>query len=329
MNRELKTSDTNSAEKDVERFVQSIMDFLMVQDLLEKVALPVVGKIGNLIIRKGATAYFWNTWTKRFNTEDLEQAFGKTGDELEEILGTSVSGGSIDSSVVFSALVRNPKFAETATEVLGLADIEMFGGIKSATSALETITKIFAGASDFIDPVQYVLLVMLIVGMIFDALDPCNTDGQMTYDQFNTFGKKFNDNFRKTVLMSIGSNYDSFGNLEFSKWPLPYSPTANGGVLDMYKNYEDSEKRLEAALMAYYLDNLSTNAEGEPINWNPNYVRNKNGMVSGARKAIDTLAINFANDNRVVAIGIERFWPLILLGFIILIIIILVLINEQ
>jgi hypothetical protein len=328
MNSELKSADTNSAEKDVERFVQSIMNFLMVQALLEKVALPVVGKIGNLIIRKGATAYFWNTWTKKFSTEDLEQAFGKTGDELEEILGTSVNGGSIDSSVVFSALVRNPKFTDTAVEVLGLAEVEA-SGVKSATSALETVTKIFSGASDFFDPVQYVLLVVLIVGMIFDALDPCNTDGQMSYDQFNIFGKKFNDNFRQTVLMSIGSNYDSFGNLEFSKWPLRYSPTANGGVLDMYKNYEDPEKRLEAALMAYYLDNLSTNAEGEPINWNPNYVRNKNGMISGARKAIDTLAIKFANNNRVVAIGIERFWPLILLGFIILIIIILVLINEQ
>ena len=209
MNRELKSADTNSAEKDVERFVQSIMDFLMVQELLEKVALPVVGKIGNLIIRKGATAYFWNTWTKRFNTEDLEQAFGKTGDELEEILGTSVSGGSIDSSVVFSALVRNPKFTDTAVEVLGLAEVEA-SGVKSATSALETVTKIFSGATDVLDPIQYVLLVMLIVGMIFDALDPCNTDGQMSYDQFNIFGKKFNDNFRQTVLMSIGSNYDSF-----------------------------------------------------------------------------------------------------------------------
>ncbi|MAW08537.1 MAG: hypothetical protein CME61_09710 [Halobacteriovoraceae bacterium] len=326
----LKSSDNNNNFGNIaERFIKSIGEFLMVQETLEKIAFPVLGKIGNFLVRKGATALFWNTWTKKFKAEDVEEAFGKSGEDLEKILGKSVtSGGSIDSSVVFSGLVRNPEFGETAVKVLGLAEDEMFGGVASAASKFATLAKFFEGASDIFDPVQWVLLVMMIVGMIFDAMDPCDTTGAITYDQFNTFGEKFNQNYRTTALLQLGAKYDQNGILQFSKWPVSYSPSSPGGVLDMYTKYEKAEKNLEMALMAYYLDTLQTNSKGENIIWNRNYKRNQKDMINGMQRAFNSVAINFANNNRVVAIGIERFWPLILLGFIILIIIILVLINE-
>lgn len=217
-----------------------------------------------------------------------------------EAAGDGASEAAINIAAATEAVV-------TAAVREGLSDVGAFS-IETIIAGLELFTSL-------IDPLQYVLLGLQLISMLFDAFDPCHLNDVLDAHNLSLYNRNFDRVFRENLLVSLDSISDGYGNVIFiNDWPITF--TATGGVLETILEDKYAPKRM--TYMAQYLNALSENSNGDPIAWP------KGGTLiqtTSMDKAIRSLSMLLANDNTVVAKSIEKYIPIILsifLGVIIL-----------
>jgi hypothetical protein len=163
--------------------------------------------------------------------------------------------------------------------------------------------------SSLVNPLVDVLTLIQIYGMIFDAWDPCHLSDELNASQINLYNSNFNQVFRENISVALDTITDGYGNVIFiNKWPITFY--ADNGIID--KVMEDKYAPLRMAYMARYLNSLKINSYGQKICWPTGGNLVESTVLD---KAIKSLSMFIANDNTVVAKGIEKYIPVILAIF--------------
>lgn len=177
-----------------------------------------------------------------------------------------------------------------------------------------------AAASEIMDA----LLVLQLMGMVFDAWDPCKLNVMLTGKMLKEFSDNFNNQFRRSVLASVASTVDSYGHISYStNWPVEYY--AEQGALTPFKN--DVYEPIRQKLYLQYLCSLQYNSNGEPIY----HGRKGEGraLTNNDLSAMQTSLLKlFGNSNTVAENWILKWWPM-LLGIVILIVLVVLMVRRK
>jgi hypothetical protein len=233
-----------------------------------------------------------------------------TGSVADAMAGMVAEGAS-EAAINCSAILSN--FMSTLT-------LDAFGE-SAGKYALGTLLKGAEMIGDIISEVGDILLILQVIGMIFDAWDPCNLSNALDADTISTFNTAYDLTFRKNVVNIADSIQDVYGNsVLIYVWPLEYF--ADKGFLAQAK--EDYYSPIRQKFMVMYLQSLDFNSDGEQINWPTGGNLVTNDILSGLGK---TLALEAADENTVVANWLSKWWPLLAFFIMVLIIIIVFLIK--
>jgi hypothetical protein len=211
----------------------------------------------------------------------------KIGELLAESTLTTVSEAlirSIGSSVIYSIVA----------------------GIKVVNLAVEAV-----------DFVGLPLLVLSVIGAIFDAWDPCNLNTVLGRQNLIQINDDLNKVFQQKVLTNVGSFKNQQGNIEFVKnYPIEYYSDL---ILQNYVNDINTDYIYKIQLYQfYYLNNLVYNSRGELILNSPSNLP--------TLKDLDILTNNttyfLANNNTVVQNWIGKWSPFIVAILIVIFILI-------
>jgi hypothetical protein len=223
-----------------------------------------------------------------------------TKEVVEEDAGLDIAEGATYSAGKYSVEVMEKGMLEAVGDGL----IAMGDGIKTIL--------------DLTDPAMEVMMVLQMIGMIVDGMDPCNLKLQLDAGQLQTFTNSFNDTFRDTVMVKVESTLDSYGRVSVNaNWPIPYY--AEFSALLPFK--PDYYKKMESKLVFQYLSTLTHNSDGYPI-----YKAPKGKLVTG--KEISGIALKrlsfFSNNNTVVENWLSKYWPILVAILIAIFVLVLV-----
>lgn len=176
------------------------------------------------------------------------------------------------------------------------------------------VARIFESLEEIGETFEIVFAIAMLLGMIFDAYDPCDLQTQLTAEALQEFNTNFNDEFRSVVLQQLETVQDSYGDvIETAVWPIEYYADASA----LIPFIDDKYKTMEQNYMYAYLNSLNFNSCGMPII----KVRGGTGQVIN-NNVIKGLELNLlstiGDNNTVIENWLAKWWPL-LLGFLILI----------
>lgn len=164
--------------------------------------------------------------------------------------------------------------------------------------------------SSLVDPLMDALMIIQLYSMIFDAFDPCHLNEYLDANQLSLYNSTFDQVFRENIVVALDTISDGYGNVIFTNnWPITFY--ASGGIIE--KVAEDKYAPMRMEYMARYLNAMTWNANGERICWPQG---GELVQSTSLQKAIRSLAMLLANDNTVVAKGIEKYIPIVLAIFV-------------
>ena len=181
-------------------------------------------------------------------------------------------------------------------------------GKYSVAKILESVGELF----ELINPVMDVLFVIQIIGMVFDAWDPCQLNVELDADQIHSFSNLYNTQFRNHVLVSLESTMNSYGHVSINTiWPLEYY--AEKSALIPFKN--DYYEPIKTKLFMKYVNSLRVNSEGDTIvHYNDGKLISNDDISQMQQSILST----FSNGNTVVENWLLNWWPIFIGVFILL-----------
>ena len=192
------------------------------------------------------------------------------------------------------------------------------GGKYAVAKLLESLGELF----DLINPVMDALFIIQLIGMVFDALDPCNLNLELDADQLQEFSNAYNNQFRTHVLASIETSINSYGHVSINTaWPIEYY--AEKSALLPFKN--DYYDPIRQSLFMKYINTLRVNSDGEPIRHEQGGRLITNNDISKIQLATFSA---FSNGNTMVENWLLNWWPIIV-GILVLLLIIFIVIKNN
>lgn len=266
------------------------------------------GVIGGPIVMKAVKAWV-GQWIKNgLSKEGLAAAQKFIEDGGEKYIA--------NSCLLADDFLQNTAFL--SVDVAEVAGVES-GGRLATVYLFQTAELLGEVAS----AVGIAMMVLQIIGMIFDAWDPCKLDTQLTADILDAYSQQFDGAFRGTVLSSLGGVQDSYGRLSIpGNWPVEYY--AENGILQYKK--EDYYAPLRTRFMMDYLGTLEINSDGLPID----HSSDASALIdpSHISAVSQRLLAVFGDQNTVVENFIYKWWPAIV-GILIILIVIFLVIRKR
>lgn len=232
-------------------------------------------------------------------------------ESITTAMGEMVAEGASEAAVNASVLLEN--FMATMT-------VETFGEA-AGSYALGALLQGAKMLGELMEWITIVMMVVQLIGMVFDSWDPCHLNDQLDAKAIDTFNGAYDKVFRLHVLPMVDSMKDAYGEtFELYVWPIEYF--ADRGFLLQEK--EDYYRPIRMKLMVRYLNSLEYNSDGQPIYWPKGGNLVNNNQLKGMA---NTLALVAADDNTVVANWLTKWWPLVVFAIMVLIIIIVFIIK--
>jgi len=220
-----------------------------------------------------------------------------------------------NSCMLADDFIRNAAYATV--------DVAEEAGYEGGRLAVAYLFKSAEMLAELVDVVGIVMMLLQMVGMVFDAWDPCNLDVQLDAEQLAIYTHQFDSVFRSTVLSSVGSSADSYGQVTTpGNWPIEYY-AEDTALRNLKKEYYDP---LQLQLTLEYVDSLEFNSDGLPISRGvdaPSLISKEH--LSNIESQLLTA---IGGGNTVVENWLYRWWPLVL-GIAILLVVILFLIRKK
>ena len=273
----------------------------LIESLLQPESIEILsGILGvNLIVPK-----IWESLGKMIGEKFSEELIAN-GIRLVEEEGMSAAASTI------------------STVLTGVIDYAVLDGFADAgLYAAAWMLKSAEFFGDLIPVLGNILMALQFLQIVFDSWDPCHLDDQLDSQVIMLIVNKYNSAFRSTMIASLDSVTDSYGNIYYKNiWPIEVF-AERGFLLNEKNDYYNS---LQATLMTQYLSSLTVNSDGEKI-CIPCGGQSFNNDIWKQIQIRSSLIL--ADNNTVIANIIVKFWPIILLiGIIIIIIIIIFLLK--
>lgn len=294
-----------SAKKQLNNIKFNINDLLnigenslikFIESMLNPQSLMIIGAILGITLSVKSLYTLTLNWLTKGLSENVLIAG-------EEAIAEGASIASANASVIFDSFMSEGILAAVESGNLGIYSLGLL--LQSA--------KVLGKLLEF---VGLVLMVLQVIGIIFDTWDPCNLNKELDANSFQLYNNNFNKVFRENVLISLESMTDSY-NRQYWIYVWPIEFFADRGILSSQK--EDYYSILRTKYCIRYLNALDFNSNGEPIYWpnGGNFINNDKFA-----KIIKTIGISLSDNNTIIANWIIKFWPLLIfLLFLILIII--------
>ena len=272
-------------------------------EMLQSVLTPesmgmLAGVMGINLVSKALFKKLVQSIAQRFSEEMADAMAGMAADGL--------SSAAINASAMLSTMLDN-------------AILENVGDV--GVYAVGVLLKGAESLADMIPVIGEIMMMLQLIGMIFDAWDPCHLNNELNATAILKFNNSFDNMFRSNMLVSVNSFTDLYGNTYFyDLWPVDFF--ADYGVLANAK--KDKYAPLRAVYMAKWLNSRDVNSNGQPIYWPPGGKVVDQGVLDKLERHV---ALAMADNNTVVASWIVRYIPVILILIAILIFIIFVLIK--
>lgn len=245
-------------------------------------------------------------WIKKGVSDDILQA-------AEEMAAEGADEGAINSAIMLDGM-----WGEMA-----IGDLDAAGGALRYTAAA-----LFEGMDmlgSILSVVMVAAMVVQMIGMILDGWDPCHLKDQLNAATLRQVTTNFNTTFRDNVLAQVETVRNSYGTVMLSTlWPIEYY--ADRSILIAEK--EDYYKPIRLKFYIQYINTLKYNSNGQLIDWD--YDKSNNRIIQNSDLSVlETNVLKMlGNDNTVVENWIYRFWPLIILAILIIVVIILFVRNK-
>ena len=182
-----------------------------------------------------------------------------------------------------------------------------------------------------------VSMVMMLVGMVVDTLDPCGMNKALDAQSIQAYAEGMDDMFRQQIIPNETAFYANGEYKYYAKWPIdvrverlfPMIPRSKKETGDEDAALKEIEKRrllefgitesrrdeLISLRMEYeflYLYNLKFNSYGQPLVLSPE-IENAPDLSPQMMQVMGEYYVNqFANNNPVVSKWLVRYSPLIL-----------------
>jgi hypothetical protein len=289
----------------------------MVEALLTPEGLAMIGgimginfaaqQVFNIAVKQGLAKYFSDYL--------LKNGIGLVEDGI-------VSFASANSGTILTGILRMG--IDEAIEI-GVSKLLLTGVFYAVSGLMKALSFV---AEEILPVVGEILMALQIFSMVFDAWDPCHLNDQLTAKVITQMNSTFDDVFRKTMLGSLDSLTDGWGNIYYNDvWPIEFY--AENGFFAQEKGDGDYYDTLTSTLCAMYLETMVFNSNGERI-CIPVDPKAGSGLTRDHLFEIDSnLARMFAADNQVVANWIQRWWPMILFFLLILFALLLIFIFRK
>jgi hypothetical protein len=249
-------------------------------------------------------------------------------DETREAAEAGVEDGmdaaASNMAIVQNGIANNIQIADASGEVateVGEEEATDFVG----KYAVEYLFDVADFMGEALSGIGMDIMVLQLIGMVFDTWDPCHLQSQLDSKMLKTFTTSFNAHFRESLLLSLDATKDSYGHIMLTTvWPIEYY--ADRGVLLLPKKQHYT--KIQNSLATKYYMALKTNSNDQVIKWKGG--RGSGSIVSNSTltKLEKTFALGIADQNTVVANWIFRWWPG-LLAFLVLIIILFLFIKNK
>ena len=263
-----------------------------------------VQKVFNSMVKDGLAQYFKKSL--------LENGIGLVDDGI-------VRFAAANSGTILSGILRFGISEVVDDGVLKGILTGVFYGVSGLLKGLSFISE------EILPVVGEIMMSLQFLGMVFDQWDPCNLNAQLDSNTINIMNTTYDRVFRQTMLGSLESLTDGWGNIYYRDiWPIEMY--AENGFLAQETGPDDLYDNLTATLCAVYLENLVFNSNGERI-----CIPVGGSSLTGFDLfTIDqNLSRAFANNNQVVANWIQRYWPIILTFIVILFALLLLFIFRK
>jgi len=248
--------------------------------------------------------------------------------------------------LVFVQCVRNAfhrVVSRTAGRAVGFASVRAFLVVArmigaAATAAIGKILSLLVR----LNPILLIVMVISIIGMIVDSIDPCNLNKTMDAETIRQFSMQMDDQFRDMMILQhnvifTGMSMSQTGEEEMqfvNQWPIdvkvetlfPYYPfnkanqdkdIKNARLVEFGLTDEDQDDVQEMSIMyqQFYLENLKFNAYGQPLLFPENYDP-PNIEPETLQLMQQQVNFFFANNNPVVSRWMVKYSPLILVAIV-------------
>ena len=168
-----------------------------------------------------------------------------------------------------------------------------------------------------------VMMLLQLIGAVFDAWDPCHLKDQLNKDTIHEYNKQFNSVFRQTVLVQLESHIDAYGNkFYFSDWPISFH--ADTSIMQSQKQKVYGPLMLK--YMTRYLNAKRFNSLGQPLCWPQEGNQIDNNVFSTISKRV---ALSVSGNNTVIANWAIKLSPILVCLGVVVIILIFKLINGK
>lgn len=187
----------------------------------------------------------------------------------------------------------------TSAVEAGTTEALAFGFLKLISTGASIVTSIFN--------------IVMILALILDSWDPAGYNQMLDADILDEIVRQFNLNFQLTLMSNFVIGNDEFGRPVYvAVWPIEYYAdyTISSEKLDVY-DVKSFEYNIE------YLSNLKYNSVGKLIC----YGKQQKTLIDSpmVEKAAARFSMVLADKNTVVAGWIYKYWPLLLVLFIVIV----------
>jgi hypothetical protein len=266
------------------------------------------GVVGGPILMKAIKAWVGQWIKKGISEEGLKAA--------EEFISKGGEKYIANSCLMADDFLQNTAFL--SVDVAEVAGVEAGGRL--ATVYVFRAAELLG---EFVSYVGIVMMVLQVIGMIFDSWDPCKLDTQLTADILDSYCQQFDGAFRASVLAVVGGVKDSYGRVSVpGNWPVEYY--AEEGILQNKK--EDYYGPIRTRFMMEYLGTLEINSDGLPID----HSDDASSLITSSHlsEASQRMLAVFGDSNTVVENWIYKWWPVVL-GILIILIVIFLVIRKR
>lgn len=235
-------------------------------------------------------------------------------------------GGNIALNFMYRGIAKSigPQVMQTAAELAAKENALIINNaILSSTLAKATEKTLISKAAfnltryiaQSLSKAVGIAMQIQFVGAVLDAWDPSGYNKVMNAKTINDFNKTYNQVFMNKFLQNNVIGFDANGNPVYDlSWPVQFYVD---NIISSKKEDYYSDKVLLYSLE--YLNNLEFNSNGEKIDRS---LDKKLITVNDFRNALNPYAQMFANQNTVVAGWLEKYWPIL---FVILLIVLIIL----